>query len=44
MAGMHWLPLANGDVARIDLQAGKIVEGGFHVGGTMPEMLIYLEH
>ena len=43
--GRHALvALANGDVARIDLQAGKIVEGGFHVGGTMPEMLIYLEH
>ena len=43
--GRHSLvALANGDVARIDLQAGSIVEGGFHVGGTMPEMLLYLEH
>lgn len=42
--GRHALvALANGDVARIDLQAGRIVEGGFHVGGTMPEMLLYVE-
>ena len=33
--------LANGEVPRIDLASASIVAGGFHVGGSMPEALIY---
>lgn len=35
------LALANGYVPKIDLASATIVEGGFHVGGLMPEALIY---
>ncbi len=42
--GRHVLvALANGEITRIDLQAGKTVEGGFFAGGAMPEMLLYVE-
>ncbi|MDE0307918.1 MAG: YncE family protein [Albidovulum sp.] len=41
--GRHVLvALANGEITRIDLHAGKIVEGGFSAGGAMPEMLLYV--
>lgn len=42
--GKHALvALANGDIRRIDVQAGKIVDGGFSAGGTMPEMLLRVD-
>ena len=34
--------LADGQIARIDLIDGKLVDGGFSAGGTMPETLLYL--
>ncbi|MGB0630114.1 MAG: cytochrome D1 domain-containing protein [Alphaproteobacteria bacterium] len=34
--------LANGNIAKIDLLDGKLVDGGFSAGGTMPETLMYL--
>lgn len=41
--GRHALvALANGDIAKIDLVDGRLVEGGFSAGGTMPETLLYL--
>ena len=41
--GKHALvALANGDIARIDLDSGTLVDGGFSAGGTMPETLLYL--
>jgi DNA-binding beta-propeller fold protein YncE len=40
-AGM-FVALANGEVPRIDLATAAIVEGGFHVGGSMPEALAYI--
>jgi len=36
-----FVALANGEVPRIDLASATIIEGGFHVGGSMPEALIY---
>ena len=42
--GCHALvALANGDIAKIDILAGTLVEGGFSAGGTMPETLLYLD-
>ncbi len=42
--GRHLLvALATGDVARIDMNAGMIVDGGFSAGGAMPEMLLYAD-
>ena len=42
--GRHVLvALASGEITRIDLQTGKIVEGGFSAGGAMPEMLLYVD-
>ena len=42
--GRHALvALANGDIAKIDLVDGILVEGGFSAGGTMPETLLYLD-
>jgi DNA-binding beta-propeller fold protein YncE len=42
--GRHALvALANGDIAKIDLVAGTLVEGGFSAGGTMPETLLYFD-
>lgn len=35
--------LANGEIAKIDLIAGTLVDGGFSAGGTMPETLLYLD-
>lgn len=35
--------LANGDIAKIDLIDGTLVDGGFSAGGTMPETLLYLD-
>jgi len=35
--------LANGDIAKIDLIEGTLVDGGFSAGGTMPETLLYLD-
>ena len=34
--------LFTGDIAKIDLVDGRLVEGGFSAGGTMPETLLYL--
>ena len=34
--------LASGEITRIDLKTGTIVEGGFPAGGKMPEMLLYV--
>jgi DNA-binding beta-propeller fold protein YncE len=40
--GEHILvALANGQVVEIDLNDAAITNGGFHVGGSMPEALIY---
>ena len=42
--GRHLLvALANGEVTRIDLKTGTMVEGEFHAGGAMPEMLLYVD-
>ena len=42
--GRHALvALANGDIARIDLERGRTADGGFPAGGTMPETLLYLD-
>lgn len=42
--GAHALvALANGEIAKIDLVAGTLVDGGFSCGGTMPETLLYLD-
>jgi DNA-binding beta-propeller fold protein YncE len=35
--------LANGEIAKIDLIDGALVDGGFSAGGTMPETLLYLD-
>lgn len=35
--------LANGDIAKIDLVAGTLVDGGFSAGGSMPETLLYFD-
>ena len=41
--GQHALvALANGDIAKIDLNNAALVDGGFSAGGTMPETLLYL--
>ncbi|MFT5438792.1 MAG: hypothetical protein ACI9MJ_000653 [Alphaproteobacteria bacterium] len=32
--------VANGEIPRIYLATGAIVDGGFHVGGSMPEALV----
>ena len=41
--GRHALvALANGDIAKIDMQKAALVEGGFPAGGTMPETLLHL--
>jgi hypothetical protein len=40
--GEHILvALANGQVVEIDLNDAAITNGGFRVGGSMPEALIY---
>lgn len=42
--GRHALvALANGDIAKIDLVAGTLAEGGFSAGGSMPETLLYFD-
>ena len=42
--GRHALvALANGDIAKVDLVGGVLIEGGFSAGGTMPETLLYLD-
>ena len=41
--GIHALvALADGEIAKIDLQKAALVEGGFSAGGTMPETLLHL--
>jgi len=41
--GRHALvALADGEIAKIDLVDGKLVDGGFGAGGSMPETLLYL--
>jgi len=41
--GQHALvALANGDIAKIDLNNAALVDVGFSAGGTMPETLLYL--
>ena len=42
MDGRHALvALANGEICRVDLREGELVENGFFAGGTMPETLIW---
>lgn len=41
--GKHILvALGNGEIAKIDVAAAKLVPGGFSAGGTMPETLLHL--
>jgi len=41
--GRHILvALADGRIEKIDLDRGRIVDGGFSAGGTMPETLLHL--
>lgn len=40
--GRHILvALGNGTIAKIDIESGALVEGGFDAGGTMPETLLH---
>ena len=42
--GKHALvALANDEMARIDPDSATLVDGGFSVGGAMPETLLYLD-
>ncbi|MBS27958.1 MAG: hypothetical protein CL566_03405 [Alphaproteobacteria bacterium] len=40
--GTHlYAALANGELPKIDVAAAKIVDGGFHAGGSMPETIVF---